>query len=65
MPNADCTASPAPLKELDAWLAFRRFWSAHVDALNATSTEWLSQHPRKGRQAGRRDLAANVARRNE
>jgi DNA-binding PadR family transcriptional regulator len=25
---------PEPLKELDAWLAqFRRFWSAHVDAL--------------------------------
>ena len=26
--------SPEPLQELDAWLApFRRFWSAHVDAL--------------------------------
>ena len=26
--------TPAPLKELDAWLApFRRFWAAHVDAL--------------------------------
>jgi len=26
--------TPDPLKELDAWLApFRRFWSAHVDAL--------------------------------
>jgi DNA-binding transcriptional ArsR family regulator len=25
---------PEPLKELDAWLEpFRRFWSAHVDAL--------------------------------
>jgi DNA-binding transcriptional ArsR family regulator len=25
---------PEPLKEMDAWLAqFRRFWSAHVDAL--------------------------------
>ena len=25
---------PEPLKELDAWVAqFRRFWSAHVDAL--------------------------------
>ena len=25
---------PKPLQELDAWLAqFRRFWSAHVDAL--------------------------------
>jgi DNA-binding transcriptional ArsR family regulator len=26
--------NPGPLQELDAWLAqFRRFWSAHVDAL--------------------------------
>jgi DNA-binding transcriptional ArsR family regulator len=26
--------TPAPLQEVDAWLApFRRFWSAHVDAL--------------------------------
>jgi len=25
---------PEPLREVDAWLAqFRRFWSAHVDAL--------------------------------
>jgi len=25
---------PEPFQELDAWLAqFRRFWSAHVDAL--------------------------------
>jgi DNA-binding transcriptional ArsR family regulator len=26
---------PGPLQEIDAWLAqFRRFWSAHVDALD-------------------------------
>lgn len=26
--------SPEPLREIDAWLApFRRYWSAHVDAL--------------------------------
>jgi DNA-binding transcriptional ArsR family regulator len=26
--------TPEPLEEIDAWLApFRRFWSAHVDAL--------------------------------
>jgi DNA-binding transcriptional ArsR family regulator len=26
--------TPAPLREVDAWLApFRQFWSAHVDAL--------------------------------
>jgi hypothetical protein len=25
---------PGPLQEIDAWLAqFRRFWSAHLDAL--------------------------------
>jgi hypothetical protein len=25
---------PEPLREIDAWLAqFRRFWSAHLDAL--------------------------------
>src|SRR5215475_4394258 len=28
--------NPEPLQELDAWLApFRRFWSAHVDALES------------------------------
>ncbi len=27
---------PGPLQEVDAWLApFRRFWSAHVDALES------------------------------
>jgi hypothetical protein len=26
--------NPAPLQEVDAWLApFRRFWAVHVDAL--------------------------------
>lgn len=35
---------PEPLKEVDAWLApFRRFWSAHIDALerhlDATATK--------------------------
>jgi len=30
---------PEPFQEFDAWLAqFRRFWSAHVEASNATST---------------------------
>src|SRR5947199_273039 len=30
---------PEPLQEVDAWLAqFRRFWSAHVDALKLAAT---------------------------
>jgi len=53
--------TPAPLKELDAWLApFRRFWSAHVDALErhldrmaqSTSTRKTTSRGRRGR--GRR-----------
>ena len=53
--------TPAPLKELDAWLApFRRFWSAHVDALErhldrmaqSTSTRKTTGRGRRGR--GRR-----------
>ena len=48
---------PEPLQEIDAWLApFRRFWSAHVDALErhldrmeATPVKKKKQHPnRKG-----------------
>ena len=50
--------TPAPLKELDAWLApFRRFWSAHVDALErhldrmaqSTSTRKTTSRGRRGR----------------
>jgi DNA-binding transcriptional ArsR family regulator len=49
--------TPAPLKELDAWLApFRRFWSAHVDALErhldriaqSTSTRRKTSSGRRG-----------------
>ena len=52
--------TPAPLKELDAWLApFRRLWSAHVDALErhldrmaqSTSTR---RKPSSGRRGPRR-----------
>ncbi len=36
---------PGPFQELDDWLAqFRRFWSAHVDAL-ARYLDRLDQHP--------------------
>ena len=45
---------PEPLQELDAWLVpFRRFWSAHVDALERhldrmdPSTRDLSAEPKK------------------
>jgi len=37
---------PEPLQELDAWLAqFRRFWSAHVDALERHLDRMNSDQP--------------------
>jgi DNA-binding transcriptional ArsR family regulator len=37
-----------PLKEVDAWLApFRRFWSAHVDALERHLDRMEQTPPRK------------------
>jgi DNA-binding transcriptional ArsR family regulator len=46
---------PEPLQELDAWLAqFRRFWSAHVDALERHLDRMDHQPQRKGRQGRRR-----------
>jgi DNA-binding transcriptional ArsR family regulator len=58
---------PEPLQELDAWLApFRRFWSAHVDALErhldrmeqatverATPTKSKTRRRRRGPNRGR------------
>jgi DNA-binding transcriptional ArsR family regulator len=55
---------PEPLQEIDAWLApFRRFWSAHVDALerhldrmdhvDQSSTATKSQTTRKRRGPNR------------
>ena len=39
---------PEPLKEVDAWLEpFRRFWSAHVDALER-HLDRMEQDSRKG-----------------
>ncbi len=41
---------PEPLKEVDAWLEpFRRFWSAHVDALER-HLDRMEQTPRKGKK---------------
>jgi len=39
---------PEPLQELDAWLApFRRFWSAHVDALERHLDRMEESKPKK------------------
>jgi DNA-binding transcriptional ArsR family regulator len=39
---------PEPLREVDAWLApFRRFWSAHVDALERYLDRMDHSTPRK------------------
>lgn len=40
---------PEPLMEVDAWLApFRRFWSAHVDALER-HLDRMAKAPKKGK----------------
>jgi len=51
---------PEPLQEVDAWLApFRRFWSAHVDALERhldrmdQSTVTKTKSRKTGRRGGR------------
>src|SRR3954469_15538767 len=39
---------PAPLMEVDAWLApFRRFWSTHVDALERHLDQMENTPPKK------------------
>src|SRR5437763_15293539 len=41
---------PEPLMEVDAWLApFRRFWSAHVSALERHLDRMEQLPPKKGR----------------
>jgi DNA-binding transcriptional ArsR family regulator len=41
---------PEPLKEVDAWLApFRRFWTAHVDALER-HLDRMGETTRKGKR---------------
>lgn len=45
---------PEPLKEVDAWLApFRRFWSAHVDALER-HLDRVQQPPARKRKKGKK-----------
>jgi DNA-binding transcriptional ArsR family regulator len=46
---------PEPLQELDAWLApFRRFWSAHVDALERHLDHMEQSTPTKRKTRRRR-----------
>ena len=50
---------PEPLQEVDAWLApFRRFWSAHVDALER-HLDRMDQSTRPKGKTGRRGRAPN------
>ncbi len=53
---------PEPLQELDAWLApFRRFWSAHVDALERHLDRMDQATPKKRKtRKKRRDPTATV-----
>jgi DNA-binding transcriptional ArsR family regulator len=42
---------PEPLREVEAWLApFRRFWAAHVDALERHLDRMEEVPPRKGKK---------------
>src|ERR1044071_2966819 len=46
---------PEPLEEVDAWLApFRRFWSAHVDALERHLDRMEQSTPTKRKTRRRR-----------
>jgi len=50
---------PEPLREIDAWLApFRRFWSAHVDALerhlDRMNRPTTTKRPKQGKTRRRR-----------
>jgi len=46
---------PEPLQEIDAWLApFRRFWSAHVDALERHLDRMERSMPTKTKTSGKR-----------
>ena len=46
---------PEPLQEVDMWLAqFRRFWSAHVDALERHLDRMDPPAPKKTKSPGKR-----------
>jgi len=45
--------NPEPLREVEAWLApFRRFWSAHVDALERHLDRMDGSNEKKSRKRG-------------
>lgn len=47
---------PEPLQEVDAWLApFRRFWSAHLDALERHLDRMEETIPEKRKSSKRRE----------
>jgi DNA-binding transcriptional ArsR family regulator len=49
---------PEPLQEIDAWLApFRRFWSAHVDALERHLDRMEQSTPTKKTSRRKRGLS--------
>ena len=51
---------PGPLQEIDAWLTqFRRFWSAHVDALERHLDRMHSSKQTKKKKASRPRLRRN------
>lgn len=55
---------PGPLQEIDAWLAqFRRFWSAHVDALERylDRTEHHPSTPKKSTSSKKKSTKDNAA----
>ena len=52
---------PEPLQEVDAWLVpFRRFWSAHVDALERHLDRMDQSKPRKRRPNRKRDKGETI-----
>jgi DNA-binding transcriptional ArsR family regulator len=54
---------PEPLQELDAWLAqFRRFWSAHVDALERYLDRMDPSHETKPKKSSSRRRGPNRGR---
>jgi DNA-binding transcriptional ArsR family regulator len=49
------TLKPEPFQEVDAWLEqFRRFWSAHLDALERHLDHMEESSPTKGNTRRRR-----------
>jgi DNA-binding transcriptional ArsR family regulator len=57
---------PEPFRELDAWLAqFRRFWSAHVDALERYLDRMHPSTPAEGKTRTRRPAPRRERRKGE